>query len=357
MSCYLLVDIGAGTEDILWFDDEKDLHYKAVIASPVRRVAAKARALPRGVPLLVTGCEMGGGPITNVLKARAKESPVFITPKAASTLHHDVERVRNMGLEVVDEETRPDGNLLELRLGDVDIAHLEQIITSFGVEFRFDAVVICAQDHGVPPEGISHLVHRHEEFTKALAKNPYPHELLFRHDELGPTWNRLSSIAQDAKALPTKDVYVMDSGMAAILGATQDMSCRNRKTSAVLDVATSHTVGAIFSGDELLSFFEVHTKDLRVNELDELFLNLARGDLDNETVLACGGHGAWCRRGVGIEEFGPIVATGPQRRRIIDSRLDIHWGAPMGDNMMTGTTGLLTALRRRQGLDTKNLFQ
>ena len=357
MSSYLLIDVGAGTQDILWWDDEQDLSYKAVVSSPVRRVAAKAASLPKGQPLLVTGREMGGGPITRVLKERAKESPVFITKSAAATLHHNKERVRAMGLQIVEDGIEPREGQLRLRLGDIDVAEIEKIVTSFGVDFDFDFVAVCAQDHGVPPPGISHLVYRQDKFVKTLTENPFPHELLYRHDEIEPTWNRLRSMALDAKELPTQEVYVMDSGMAAILGATHDRSCVHRKYSAVLDVATSHTVGAIFSQQELLGLFEVHTKDLKVEELDELLPALAKGELDNEAVLQQGGHGAWSRGAAPFAEIGPIVATGPQRRRVKDSKLEIHWGAPMGDNMMTGTTGLLAALRRRQGFHTENLFQ
>ena len=44
-----------------------------------------------------------------------------------------------------------------------------------------------------------------------------------------------------------------------------------------------------------------------------------------------------------------IVATGPKRRLIGNSRLEISYGAPLGDNMMTGTVGILEAIRRREG--------
>jgi len=35
---------------------------------------------------------------------------------------------------------------------------------------------------------------------------------------------------------------------------------------------------------------------------------------------------------------------------IAGSKLPMVFGAPLGDNMMTGTVGLLEALRRRKGL-------
>ena len=42
MSRFLMIDIGAGTMDILHYDTDTDLHYKAVVKSPVRYLAEKA---------------------------------------------------------------------------------------------------------------------------------------------------------------------------------------------------------------------------------------------------------------------------------------------------------------------------
>ncbi|MBW2312327.1 MAG: hypothetical protein JRF35_14885 [Deltaproteobacteria bacterium] len=33
---------------------------------------------------------------------------------------------------------------------------------------------ICAQDHGRPPEGVSHLDYRHTVFKERLDEDPYP---------------------------------------------------------------------------------------------------------------------------------------------------------------------------------------
>ncbi len=102
MSRFLIVDIGAGTMDILYFDDESPQHYKAVARSPVLGLAEKAETLPG--KLLVTGCEMGGGPLTQVLKARALKAEVIMSRAAAFTLHHNPETVRSWGIVVVDDE-------------------------------------------------------------------------------------------------------------------------------------------------------------------------------------------------------------------------------------------------------------
>ncbi|MBW1688301.1 MAG: pyruvate formate-lyase activating enzyme, partial [Deltaproteobacteria bacterium] len=53
----------------------------------------------------------------------------------------------------------------------------------------------------------------------------------------------------------------------------------------------------------------------------------------------------------GFERVEIILATGPKRSLIQGSSLPIALGAPLGDNMMTGTVGLLEAIRRHKGLE------
>jgi uncharacterized protein (DUF1786 family) len=353
MSRFLLVDIGAGTMDILYYDDTTDLHYKAVVQSPVRTLAEKAQNLPGN--LLVTGCEMGGGPITEVLKKRAEEAQVVMSVSAAATLHHSLENVRNWGITVVEDAEidvyRAENHFNTLKLADMDIERIKQLVEGFGVSFSFDFVGICAQDHGIPPEGRSHLDYRHTLFKKRLDINPFPHALLYKKEEVPSTLNRLNSIAETASVLPVDEVYVMDSGMAAILGATRDREAQQKDNILVLDVATSHTVGATLTGGEITGSFEYHTHDITLERLDSLIVDLADGKLTHKKILLEGGHGAYCRKASGFQSVDAIVATGPKRRLLQYSTLPIRFGAPWGDNMMTGTVGLLEAIRRRKGFD------
>ena len=353
MSRFLMVDIGAGTMDVLWYDNQTDLHYKAVVKSPVRYVAEKAAQLPGN--LVITGSEMGGGPITQILKQRAKEADVVMSVSAAATLHHNLETVRSWGIKILDDEKVEAlyGNkkYSTVVLNDLDPARLRQIVESFGVPFSFDAVAICAQDHGVPPAGVSHLDFRHNLFKTHLKENPQPHVLLYRSDEVPGVMNRLQSIAKSAGALATDEIYVMDSGMAAILGGSMDLLARERDRIVILDVATSHTVGAAMIGEDIAGFFEYHTQDITLERLEELILDLCAGKLAHHQVLEEGGHGAYLRKAVDYQTVEVTLATGPKRRLVEPSKLQISFGAPWGDNMMTGTVGLLEALRRRKGLE------
>ena len=102
---------------------------------------------------------------------------------------------------------------------------------------------------------------------------------------------------------------------------------------------------------EIAGFVEYHTRDLGLEKLESLLVDLAEGRLLHRQVLAEGGHGAYIRKACGFDAVELIVATGPKRRLVENSKLPITFGAPLGDNMMTGTAGLLEAIKRRKGLD------
>ena len=350
MSKYLLVDIGAGTMDVLYFDDAGKQHYKAVVASPVLQAAKQIEAVPGN--LLVTGVEMGGGPVTRILKERAKTSSVVISASAAATLNHDTKRIESWGIDVVSdqdaEKRKKDATYSHVCLADLDSIRLANIVEGFGVPFSFDVLGICAQDHGVPPQGVSHLDYRHNCFVELLDSKPFPHTLLYAKDEVPKAMNRLRSIALQAASIPASEVYVMDSGMAAILGASKDVVALDKHKLVVLDVATSHTVGATLSDDKIAGFFEYHTQDITIHRLEELIRDLADGNLDHHQILSEGGHGCYMRKAVGYDNLEAIIATGPRRDIVDGSEMPMQYGAPLGDNMMTGTLGLLEAIRKRR---------
>lgn len=351
MSRYLLIDIGAGTMDILYCDSSAESYYKAVVISPVRHLAGRVAQLPGD--LVVTGCEMGGGILTQALRRRAAHARVVMSVSAAATVHHDPKRVQAAGIQVVADDqadAMASGNgFRHLVLADLDVARLQTIVKGLGVPFDFDAVAVCAQDHGRPPQGVSALDFRHHMFRSVLSRSPYPHELLYAPAEIPLAMGRLQALASCAQRLPAREVYVMDSGMAAILGASLDRQAAGSREFTVLDVATSHTVAATLEQGRLAGFFEYHTHDITLQRLEALLGQLAEGRLEHQALLAEGGHGAYVRKALGVQVLQKIIATGPKRRLLEGSRFAIVWGAPLGDNMMTGTAGLLEALMRRRG--------
>jgi uncharacterized protein (DUF1786 family) len=352
MGRFLMLDVGAGTLDILYCDTDHDLHYKAVVRAPVRVLADAVRR--SGGNLVVTGGEMGGGPVSQALIHRAAIADVVMSADAAATVHHDRQRVAAHGIRVVSaaqaQALMQDAHFTHVGLGDIQPERLRRLVEGFGVPFEFEAVAICAQDHGAAPPGVSHLDFRHRIFAAALDRNPTPQALLYRSDQIPPQMNRLATIARDARVLPTERVYVMDSGMAAILGASLDVLAARKKHILVMDIATSHTVGAALAEGRLCGFFEYHTKDITAVRLDQLLEDLPDGKLSHPRILSEGGHGAYCRESFGYDKVELILATGPRRRLATACTLPITFGAPWGDNMMTGAVGLLEALRQREGM-------
>ena len=349
MSRILAIDIGAGTMDLLYYDTKKEIHYKAVVKSPVLSAGEKAEDVD---DILVLGTEMGGGSFASVLKKRAQHTQVIMSNSSSATIHQDTERVRSFGIQVIEdldaEELRLSNEYNVLMSRDLEISRLKTIISGFGVDFSFDIVGICAQDHGFAPEGLSHLDFRHNGFKAILDLDPRPQALLYESGEIPENMHRLQSIANSAASIPSDEIYVMDSGMAAILGAVMDKHARNKDRCIVMDVATSHTVGAALEQGQICGFFEYHTRDITCKKIDLLLRQLADGIIDHKKILSEGGHGAYMRKHFGFDNTEIIVATGPRRKLLENSTLDIHYGAPLGDNMMTGTTGLVEAIRRRK---------
>ena len=140
MARYLLLDVGAGTMDVLWYDDASGEHFKAVVKSPVRTLAEKAARLPKDI--VTTGVEMGGGPISDVLIAKAAENRVLMTGAAAATIHHDPDRVRALGIDIVGESqaerAAASGKYCRLHLADLEPGRIKKIIMGMGVPFAFE---------------------------------------------------------------------------------------------------------------------------------------------------------------------------------------------------------------------------
>jgi uncharacterized protein (DUF1786 family) len=351
MGRFLLIDIGAGTMDILCYDTDTGRHSKAVAISPIRQTAEAIARTNR--PLVFSGGEMGGGAVSAAISEKAATTGVRMTRRAADTVHHDPQRIARLGIDILSEEAvtalAADGSADHFRLADIQPDRLRQVIEGLGEPFAFDAIAVCAQDHGRPPRGVSHLDFRHRIHRRRLDAWPQPEACLFHSTDIPSELNRLRTIAADAQKLPAGEIYVMDSGMAAILGASLDPSVSRDAVRMVLDVATSHTVAAIVENNDIAAFFEYHTHDISREALEGLLPDLAEGRLTHEQVLSQGGHGAYLRRKIGFDRVASVVATGPKRQLLVGSRLPVVWGAPLGDNMMTGTVGLLAAVCRRLG--------
>ncbi len=343
----LLLDVGAGTLDVFWLDEENGLRCKAVLVSPVRTLAKEAGRLR--VPLIVTGREMGGGEVSRALEQKSRAGRVIITPAAAATISHDLDKVRAMGLELMVEEQAlgmcSEPGFSHLELGDIQPERLLRLLAVFDVGREIDEVGICLQDHGRPPVGVSHLLWRAQCFSELLSR-PHlaPAELGFDSTAIPDTFGRMRSAAADAAQLGPGRIFVMDSSLAAVFGTAWQARKEGVERVLVVDVATSHTIVATFAGEKMQGYFELHTRDAGVEIIDGFVDELLAGTLRSEDVLARGGHGSWCRAGLDAPQA--FLAVGPQVRLLSGSRHPFRHSAPLGDSMLAGCAGLLLAMNK-----------
>ncbi|UCD71430.1 MAG: pyruvate formate-lyase activating enzyme [Syntrophobacterales bacterium] len=354
MARFLAIDVGASTLDAMFLDTSSGDQFKFVVKSPTRSLSERLVAC-KSSRIVITGHQMGGGFLTEVIKTKAQQCRIMMTPSAAESIHHRQERVKNLGVMLITpKEAKREAkkrNTSLYKTGDIVVEDILTMVKSMGIEPIFDFFGICVQDHGRPRRDISSLDFRHHIFKGIIEKDPHPSAFLFEADGIPSCLRRMRSAAMDAKEVSSGKIYLMDTGMAAVLGASSDPSARGKRSIVVLDIASSHTLGALLLDGEIGGFFEYHTRAITPGILKTLIIDLAGGRLSHERILSEGGHGAYTRKTVGFDEVEMILATGPKRRILRQIEIEgIVLGAPFGDNMMTGTAGLILAMAEREGV-------
>jgi uncharacterized protein (DUF1786 family) len=354
MAKFLAIDVGAGTLDAMFLDTDSGDQFKFVAKSPSRTLADRIRDC-RSRRILVTGRQMGGGPLTGAIKAKTPRCTVMMTPSAAETIHHRTERVEKLGIRVISPRTAgleaKRNNTSWFKTGDIRAEDIVAMLKFMGIEPVVDFLGIAVQDHGTPRGKVSSLDFRHDIFKGIIDIDPKPSNFLFDANSIPPYLRRMRAAALDAKGIPAGKVYVMDTGIAAILGAASDPSAGGKESIIVLDIATSHTLGALILNGEIGGFFEYHTSAVTPEILETLITGLAEGGLSHERIVSEGGHGAYARKAVGFDKVEAILATGPKRGILTRVGIEgIILGAPFGDNMMTGPSGLILAMAETEGV-------
>jgi len=354
MARFLAIDVGTSTLDGLFFDSQSGDQFKFVAKSPTRALAERIMASESN-RILITGRQMGGGPVTEAIKAKTGQCRVMMTRSAAETIHPRKERIKNLGVILISakaaQREAKKSDTSWFKAGDIVVEDIVTVLESMGINPMVDYFGICVQDHGTPKERISSLDFRHQIFKRIIDKDPRPSAFLFEADRIPSYLRRMRAAAADARGIPSGKIYLMDTGMAAILGASSDPSAQGKRSIMVLDIASSHTLGALVLDGEIGGFFEYHTSAITPEILEALITDLAEGRLSHERIVSEGGHGAYTRKAPGLDEVEIILATGPKRRILKGVGIEgIVPGAPFGDNMMTGTAGLILAMAEREGV-------
>ncbi len=355
----LTADIGTGTQDIYLFDSRLDPEngLKLILPSPTmmmfRRIKA-ATAARR--PIVLTGHQMGGGPCAWAAETHARSGlRVYATPEAATTLDDDLDRVREMGLQVIseDESRRLDPDTVRLEFGDLDLPAIAGVFERFGAPLDdLDAIAVGAFDHGAAPPGTSDRQFRFDYLDRRIRERNTLSAFAYVSTEIPAIMTRLRSVAEAAGHLHCP-LVVMDTAPAAVLGATFDPLVRARPRKLITNVGNFHALAFRMGVAGIEGIFEHHTGEIDGPRLDALLRALADGTLKHEDVFNDMGHGALVYASepvpLGQDDFD-VVVTGP-RRGLLDPRsgpatgkmLRPYFAAPFGDMMIAGCIGLLAA--------------
>jgi len=339
----LCLDIGSGTQDILFMDTTQTAEnaIQLVLPSPTVLVADKIKsATARRESILLTGETMGGGACTQALKRHLEAgSTAYAVPAAALSFNDDLEKIASWGVRLVapDETTRLKADTI-IRMGDIDLDVLRKALSQWEIPLDPDVIAVAVLDHGTAPPGESQRLSRFHYLENLLEQSKTLEDMIFTSAELPDYFTRMQAVV---RSLNDKvPLVLMDTGAAAVLGASLDRVVAAHPHRLVANLGNSHTIAFLLIESRIQGLFEHHTKRLPLGKLEALFEKLISGELSLKEVWEGGGHGSLVlERG----ENPFLVATGPRRSLLMSSRLNPCFAAPFGSMMLAGCYGLVQA--------------
>ena len=342
----LAIDIGAGTQDILFYDSRltPENCISLILPTPTRFFAKQIEDCQEN--LFIDGDPIGGGAVlTQLRKHIEKGYRVTMTENAAFTVRNNLSEVKSYGIEIAGskEETI---NAAQLSFTEINIPLLRQFLYHYGENLQADLIALAVQDHGTPPQGISNREFRFRQIEERLLKNNSPESFVYKSNEIPPCFKRMNAVARSAKRQGNCEVLVMDTAFAAILGCMEES-----RSALFINVGNSHTLAALVRGGMIFGLFEHHTSCLTRDKLQKLLRKFQRGNLSSQEILDDGGHGSIVLEEYRRDNCNEIVVTGPNRGLLEHSKLPIRFAAPYGNMMLTGPFGLVkgTLLRHHYG--------
>ncbi len=347
----LALDIGSGTEDVLLYDDSREIEncVKMVLPSPSLVYSKKVRYLTKlKLDLFIRGQTIGGGRFVEALKKHlSKGLRVFMTERVAYSVRNNLDEVRAQGFQIVSGEDQPHdfkGEILEVE--EVNLSRLQTFLDYFEEDISdVEVSAVAVQDHGAAQPSVSNRRFRIDEMRRRLTNHPELESLAYRIDEVPNHFIRMNSAIKASKSqLPEAEPIVMDTSIAAILGCLEDPKVKDFRTVLTANIGNEHVTASIISKRRVLALLEHHTSLLTAPKLESTIRNFIKGKVKDETVFAEGGHGAfYLQEAARLPRIDILVVTGPHRARLKETRLTTYFAAPGGDMMMTGPMGLVKA--------------
>jgi len=338
----LAIDVGGGTQDILLYEEGKDIEgsVKLVLPSQTVVVARRVREATRtGHAVCLLGGTMGGGASTRAVQDHLDAGfDVFAEESAAMTFDDNLDRVGSWGVKLVD--SCPD-DALEIRTGDVALDDIARALSPFGLTVPCRCAV-AVQDHGYSP-GSSNRGFRFRMWREFVEAGGDLRHLVYT--EAPASLTRMASVQRDVPG-----ALMMDTGAAAVWGSLEDSTVATHAaggTAVVVNAGNSHTVGFLLRDNRVLGVFEHHTSMVDTAKLGRLVDRLARREITNAEVFDDGGHGACLVPEVGQpckdKKDTFVAVTGP--KRAMAKSLGYYEAVPHGDMMLTGCFGLVAAAK------------
>lgn len=340
----LCMDIGSGTQDILLLDTSQPVEnaIQLVLPAPTILVARQIQSatLGRNTVVLI-GETMGGGANTRALMSHLQAGlKAYATPEAARTFDDDLKVVTSWGVIIVSEdEARSLEDVLVIQTRDLDFERLRKALANWDIALSPDVFAVAVLDHGAAPPGESDRIFRFRHLEQMLRKNQTLESFIFTPDDLPEYLTRMRAVVKSAGA--TAPLVLMDTGAAAVLGASLDPFVTTHARRLCINVGNSHTLAFHLDESRVLAMFEHHTSMLSARKIDSLSRKLLSGKLNAAEVQEDGGHGA-----VVLEkgEVPFVSVTGPRRQMLSHSRLNPYFAAPFGSMMLAGCFGLAQAV-------------
>ncbi len=330
----LALDIGSGTQDVVYWIEGCNIENcpKFILPSPAVIVSKRIdRASKGGRDIYLYGENMGGG-FKKQLRAHIEAGfKVSCSPSAALAISDNLERVRDMGVEI--RETVPLG-FYPIYLADFYPEFWRNFLSLVGLEYP-EVVLVAAQDHGFSP-GRSNRKGRFDLWRRFLETGGRLWDLLYLRPPKEMT--RLISIHRLTGGFP-----VADTGGAAVMGALFDPRVEKlsqKQGICIVNVGNSHTVAFLVFRERVYGIYEHHTSVISGDKLWGHLKRFKGGKLSNEEVFEDRGHGCeWICPPPEAGDFCVTFVIGP-RRHILES-YPVEFISPGSDMMITGALGLI----------------
>ena len=339
----LAIDIGAGTQDILFFDPRltPENCISLILPTPTRFFVKQIENCQQN--LFIDGDPIGGGAVSSQLRKHIEKGyRVTMTEDAAYTVRNSLSEVKHYGIEIAGDK-EPTINGAQLSFTEINIPLLKHFLSHYGEDLKPDLIALAVQDHGTPPQGSSNREFRFQHIEERLQEDNSPESFVYKSDEIPPSFKRMNAVARSAKRQVNCEVVLMDTAFAAILGCMEES-----RSALFINVGNSHTLAALVGEGMIFGLFEHHTSCLTRDKLEKFLMKFQRGTLSSQEVLDDGGHGSIVLDNYPMDNCEEIIVTGPNRGLLEQSTLNVRFAAPYGNMMLTGPFGLVKGALLRQ---------